>query len=89
LGCGDVLSGFLWEGDRPVASGSSTKKQPWDRRDWPERGDADKDNLYKCVGKALSAWEAIEAQLSYLFTQFISPGRDSRHLGGHMVLLEV
>ena len=59
-----------------MASGSP-KLQPWDRRPWPKAGDADKDSLYRSVGKALSAWEAIEAQLSYLFTQFIYPGRDS------------
>jgi hypothetical protein len=45
--------------------------QPWDRRPWPDQGDADKGTIYHEVGRFLSFWEKYEAALAYLFSAFL------------------
>lgn len=44
---------------------------PWDRPPLPKEGDADQDTTYAAVGRVLSAWEAIEGELSNIFAIFI------------------
>jgi hypothetical protein len=45
--------------------------QPWDRRPWPDQGDANKGTTYYHVGQFLSFWEKYEAALAYLFSAFL------------------
>jgi hypothetical protein len=52
--------------DRPKTT------QPWDRRSWPARGDAEMDKLYAAVGRLLSQWERYEAALALLFSGFVA-----------------
>lgn len=42
---------------------------PWDVREF-EEAEKDPNTIYLSVGKALSAWERVEQQLSYLFAYF-------------------
>lgn len=51
---------------------SDKQLKAWDRRPWPTSGDSDEEKLYAAVGRALSAWERCEAQLAFLFAQFLS-----------------
>jgi hypothetical protein len=46
--------------------------KPWNRRPWAVAGDTDASILYAAVGRALSQWERLEAQLSLLFSAFVS-----------------
>jgi hypothetical protein len=46
--------------------------QPWDRRPWPVKGDADINRTYAAVGLFLSQWERYEGNLSILFSAFVS-----------------
>jgi hypothetical protein len=50
------------------------KLNPWDRRPWPQTGDATANETYAAVGCALSSWERHEAALSFLFAAFVSEG---------------
>ena len=43
----------------------------------PELGDWSEAALYESVGRALTRWEAMEYELSNLFTAFLSPSMDS------------
>jgi len=47
------------------------KKNPWNRRDWPKRGDRSMEKLYAAVGRTLSQWEKYEGVLSLLFSYFV------------------
>ena len=40
---------------------------PWDQRPWPTRGDKSATAIYTAVGKALSAWEEFDGQLSFFY----------------------
>jgi hypothetical protein len=50
------------------------QKEPsiWDRPSFPQRGDADKEEIWTAVGAALSAWGEYEGVLGRLFTIFIA-----------------
>jgi len=43
---------------------------PWDRPPYPTRGDTHADETYAAIGRVLSAWEAVESELSVLFAVF-------------------
>ncbi len=44
----------------------------WDRPPFPQRGDADKKEIWTAVGAAISAWGEYEGALGRLFTIFIA-----------------
>jgi hypothetical protein len=43
----------------------------WDAPPVPEDGDLDDSSTYAGVGRVLSAWEAVEAELSHIYAAFI------------------
>lgn len=49
---------------------------PWDIPPLPLRGDADADETYKMVGRAISGWEEVEYHLSHLYAQFLGKTAD-------------
>jgi hypothetical protein len=58
---------------RPIRQKKPPKpKTPKQRRDWdrpvlPTTGDADQDTTFAAIGRALSAWEALEGALGHIF----------------------
>lgn len=50
----------------------ATPKQPWERREWPSKGDADINLLWRTLGQCLSRWEEYENFLSSIFSYFVA-----------------
>jgi hypothetical protein len=44
---------------------------PWDIPPFPVRGDADQNDTYAGVGRVLSQWEAIEVELSHVYSLLV------------------
>lgn len=59
-------------GKGPKKPQASPELKPWDRRPWPLFGDADMNELYAAVGRALSQWERYEGHLALLFSAFVT-----------------
>lgn len=47
-------------------------KKPWEIRDPSPQGDADENNIFNAVGRALTEWENIESECARLFAVFVS-----------------
>jgi hypothetical protein len=52
---------------KPTPPPTPPKAHPWDRPQFPVRGDRDVKNTYEWVGQALSAWETFEASFGAIF----------------------
>jgi hypothetical protein len=61
----------------PEAGEEPRELRPWDRRHWPDKGDASADMVYSSVGRTLSTWEAYDAQLGLLFSAFVNSSEEN------------
>lgn len=56
----------------PEKEAKPPQLKAWDRRPWPESGDATADKTHAAVGRALTAWETYEGVLAVLFSVIVA-----------------